>query len=249
MSLRAVRSPVAPKTTTAHGSGVRGRRRPARSGLERRAVASSRRRPSAGLHGVAAELVAQRGLHLRAERRRLPRREAPHQRERDDRAAARPGRAPPAPSSGLRPSLRRSPRIDSSRGSRSNARSASSSSHERTTEPWFHERRRPACEVDVEVASRRAARSLRRTPPSSRTRCRCGPSSRSGRRRSGRRARSRRAAPASSARARCARTRRPSRRPSGRSLPSGPRCRRSCPHRRTRCRALRSASARRIESW
>ena len=59
-----------------------------------------------------------------------------------------------------------------------------SSSHDRTTLPCCHDAS-AGDDVDAELAGGRGSRRPRRTPASSRTRCRCGPSSCSGRRRSG----------------------------------------------------------------
>ena len=66
--------------TSAQGSGVRGRLRPSASGFS-----SARCFASAALHGVAAELLAQRGVDLRRERLVLARGEAREERHRDRR--------------------------------------------------------------------------------------------------------------------------------------------------------------------
>ena len=190
MSLRAVRSPVAPKTTTAQASGVRWRRMPCAERVDRLRRVVMRFAASAGLHGVAAELVAQGRLHLRAERRRLARGEAPHQRERDDRQrhvlVERLLHRPAALAGVLDVAADRlQPRV-------ALERALGELEQPGADDGAVLPERRDLVQIEVEAASRRAARSPHRRRPSCRTRCRCGPSSRSGRRRSGRRARIRR---------------------------------------------------------
>src|SRR5438034_2114809 len=83
MILRCVRSPDAPKTTSTHGSGVRRCPSPSSSGFSTAgASVTSRLR----LDGVAAELLAQRGVDLRRERLVLARGEARVERGGDDRS-------------------------------------------------------------------------------------------------------------------------------------------------------------------
>ena len=91
---------------------------------------------SSVLHRMPAELVAERGDHLRAERLVLPRREPREQRQRRDRERGHPPRSPPPASTDPRPSRPRSPRMSARPGSFSSASCSSSSSHERTTLPY-----------------------------------------------------------------------------------------------------------------
>ena len=158
------------------------------------------------LHGVAAELLAQRREQALGERVVLARSEAREQRGRQHRQRHGALDRLPAASSAPRPNPRRSPSASTESGSSASARAVSSSSHERTTLPCIQSAATVA-EVDLVVALRASARTLRRRPASGRTRCRCGSSSRSGRRRDRRRAGSRSAAPASgrSARGACRR--------------------------------------------
>src|SRR4051812_16544440 len=82
-SLRCARSPLPPKITIAQGSGADSARSPGRSGLAISSCSGAYGTSSAFLHRVSAELVAQRRLHLGAERLVLARGDAHLQGERD----------------------------------------------------------------------------------------------------------------------------------------------------------------------
>ena len=100
------------------------------------------------------------------------------------------GRSPRRPSSAPRRSPRRS------RGSSRGPASSSSAASEQLEQPRAHDGAvapdaGDLVQVEVELGRAACTRSPRRRPASGRTRSRCGPSSRSARRRTGRRARSR----------------------------------------------------------
>src|SRR5581483_2524084 len=84
-SFFAVRSPDAPKMTRMQGSGRRRTWRPSSSGFCSSTGATSVATSALRQHGVPAELVAQRRVHLRGERLVLPRGEAREERGRDHR--------------------------------------------------------------------------------------------------------------------------------------------------------------------
>ena len=133
ISFLCVRSPEAPKMTSANGSGVCAAR-----DLPRAGSAARPRSPSLRLlHRVAAELVAERRVHLRREVRARRATRSARTARRRSRARARSRRSPRRSSSGPRRSPRRNGAICSSLPPySSNASTSSSSSHERTTEPY-----------------------------------------------------------------------------------------------------------------
>ena len=179
--------------TIAHGSGRRRSRRPSSERvLARRAHRGSDPAFAVldGLHRVAAELVPQRGRDLRREVDLLPRGEAREERGADhrhrhvlvDRLVDRPA----ALAGVLDVAVRcRRARRRAARTRRAAARAATSGRPSRSA------RCRRSRSGRGRTPSGASARSPRRTPASARTRSRCGPSSRSGRRRTRRRARSR----------------------------------------------------------
>src|SRR3954470_21425 len=85
ISLRIVRSPEAPKMTSTHGSGVRRSWSPSSSGFCCWGSSVTAIGLRSRLHRMAAELVAQRRVHLRRVALLLARREAREERGRDHR--------------------------------------------------------------------------------------------------------------------------------------------------------------------
>ncbi len=186
--LLCVRSPDAPKMTSANGSGVRRSDSPS---SQRVLLLRRGRHQSGRLHRVAAELVAQRGGDLRREVLLVARGEAREQRGGDHRRRHVLGDRLVRSSSGPRRSPRRTARSARAcrrtrRTRRRAARAARSGRRSRSA------RCRRSRAGRGRTRSAPSPRSPRRTPASARTRSRCAPSSRSGRRRTGRRARSRR---------------------------------------------------------
>ena len=194
------------------------------------------------LDRVAAELVAQRGEHAVRRSRRC--------------RASRSARTATAVITGVGTSMSIAVARSSSGPRRSRRRSrarplevvalllerargelAQPGAHDRAVVPELGD----LLEVELELATCAGGRSPRRRPASSRTRRRCGPSSRSGRRRRRRSGASRPAARARRGSARAARPTRRGRRPSCSSRPRGPRRRRTCRRRRSGCPSARAA--------
>ena len=237
------RAPAGSRLLRAPRGPRRGRARAARrhqlgpGGAQRaRAARSSRRSSLPGPDGVPAELVAKRGEHAVGERILLAGAEA-----REERGGDRPGRhrlvdrilhGPPALARVLHP-----PADLLERGilrERAARQLDQPGAHDAALHPEVGDPRRGRARTD----SCASARSPRRWPASSRTRCRCGPSSRSGPRRGRPCVRSRSRARACGRGARGAGRRPPRRPPSGSSRPGAPRCRRSS---RRPCSAGRAA--------